>query len=277
MEKIKILIFGANGMAGHIIAKYLERQDKYHIIKTARESKLGKVDYVVDVTNFELVNLVIKEVKPVYVINAIGILNSFAEMNKDQAILINSYFPHFLANSSRLFNFKLVHISTDCVFNGEKGSYKELDLKNGYGFYAQSKALGEVLYNDALTIRTSIIGPELKSDGIGLFDWVLNQENEIVGFKNAFWSGVTTLELAKFINFFIQENNFIGLYHLTNNKKISKFELISLINAIYNLNLRIIPDFKYVIDKSLVNTRQDIDYVVPSYANMIKDLKLFTF
>ncbi len=275
MEKIKILVFGANGMAGHVISKYLTTFKEYKIIKVARETNFGNIDYKIDVTNFKQVEDLIYNLSPNFIINAVGILNKFAETNPDQAILLNSYFPHFLFRCSKNCNCKFIHISTDCVFDGEKGGYSEFDQKNGKGFYAQSKALGEVLYEDALTIRTSIIGPELKKDGIGLFNWVINQKNEIKGYKNAFWSGVTTYELAKFINYIIINKNFKGLIHLTNNIKISKFDLISIINEVYNLNLKISPDYNYTVDKSLLNTRDDLKYKLPSYKEMIKDLKEF--
>jgi len=132
------------------------------------------------------------------------------------AVWFNSYFPQLLASFGKKYNFKLIHISTDCVFSGKEGGYKEDSFKNGIGFYAQSKALGEVVNSKDLTFRTSIVGPELKPDGIGLFHWFMNQAGAISGFTEVFWTGVTTIELAKAINeAIIQE--LTGLYHLTNN------------------------------------------------------------
>ena len=120
----------------------------------------------------------------IVVINCIGLLNNTAEDNPELAVWFNSYFPHLLAAFGKKYDFKLIHISTDCVFSGKEGGYKEDSFKNGNGFYAQSKALGEVINNKDLTFRTSIIGPELKHNGIGLFHWFMNQENEISGFRS---------------------------------------------------------------------------------------------
>ena len=133
----KVLIFGANGMAGHLISDYLSLNSMFKIIRVARDRNNIKTDYIVDVTDFSAIDSLIKEVKPDYVINAIGLLNSSAEKNPDSAILINSYFPHLLANLCYQYSSKLIHISTDCVFSGKKGNYLENDFKDGIGFYAQ--------------------------------------------------------------------------------------------------------------------------------------------
>jgi dTDP-4-dehydrorhamnose reductase len=269
--KKKILIIGSNGMAGHLIADFLSFNPDFEIIRIARYGSM--TNYKIDVTDFNSIEKLVYQIKPNYIINAIGILNSDAENNPDRAVLINSYFPHFLAKICDNNQTKLIHISTDCVFNGKKGDYFENDFKDGYGFYAQSKALGEVCYNKHLTIRTSIIGPDLKSNGIGLLNWVLSQRNQINGYEKAYWSGVTTLELAKSIQFFIEnEINDLNLYHLTNNKKISKYKLIEKINDVFNLNLNLIPNHVYEIDKSLINTNKSIDYKVPSYSVMIEEM-----
>ena len=117
-------------------------------------------------------------------------------------------------------------------FSGKEGSYTEDSFKNGIGFYAQSKALGEVINTKDLTFRTSIIGPELKQNGIGLFHWFMNQSGDVSGYKEAFWSGVTTIELAKAIDQAIDQK-LTGLYHLVNNNKISKYDLLDYINTVF--------------------------------------------
>jgi dTDP-4-dehydrorhamnose reductase len=167
----------------------------------------------------------------------------------------------------------LIHISTDCVFSGREGGYVEDSFKNGIGFYAQSKALGEVINEKDLTFRTSIIGPELKKDGIGLFHWFMNQENVMSGYKRAFWTGVTTIELAKAINESIQQE-LTGLYHLVNNSKICKYDLLSEFNKVFKKEGLVIKAYsEYKVDKSLINTRNDFDYEIPSYNTMIKEMK----
>lgn len=260
-------------MAGHLISEYLSLNTKFEIVRVARDRSSNKTNYVLDATDFFAIENMISEVKPNYVINAVGILNTDAENNPDKAVLINSFLPHFLAKICTKFQSKLIHISTDCVFNGKKGSYLESDFKDGIGFYAQSKALGEVCYNNHTTIRTSIIGPDIKSAGIGLLNWVLSQKNTINGYSEAFWGGVTTLELAKFIEFFIENKSTgITLLHLTNNLKISKLDLIKIINDIFKLKLDIKSISDYKVDKSLISSKNLIDYKVPSYEEMTEEM-----
>ncbi len=271
--KNKIVIIGSNGMAGHLISDYLTLNPKFEIVKVARDSSIKKTDYQIDVSDFNALDGLIANLKPDYVINAIGVLNAYAENNPDRAVLLNSYFPHFLAKICDKYESRLFHISTDCVFNGKKGSYLENDFKDGIGFYAQSKALGEVNYRNHITIRTSIIGPDIKRNGIGLLNWILLQNGEINGYSEAFWGGVTTLELAKAIEFFIMQNiDGVNIYHLTNSEKISKSDLLRIINEVFNLKLNISSSSEYKVDKSLVNSNKSIDYRVPSYQIMIEEM-----
>lgn len=271
--KKKVLIIGSNGMAGHLISDYLSLNSIFEIIRVARDSTNKKTDHVIDATDFNSIDRLMSDLKPDFVVNAIGILNADAENNPDKAVLLNSYFPHFLAKICDKYASRLIHISTDCVFNGTKGSYLENDFKDGIGFYAQSKALGEVSYLNHITIRTSIIGPDIKRSGIGLLNWVLSQHGNIDGYSEAYWGGVTTLELAKAIEFFILQNiDGINLYHLTNSERISKFDLLKIINEVFNLKLNITPSIKYKVDKSLINSNKFIDYKVPSYKIMIEEM-----
>jgi dTDP-4-dehydrorhamnose reductase len=210
---------------------------------------------------------------PLVVINCIGILNKEAEDHPDKAILLNSHLPHFLAQTGNAIGFKVIQISTDCVFNGKKGGYTELSEKNGYGFYAQSKALGEINYGKHLTIRTSIIGPELNKNGIGLFHWFMKQHGTIKGYSQAFWTGITTLELSKAIVAAI-EQDISGLQHLVNDYKINKYDLVSLFKEIFQkTELQIEPFDDFKIDKSLVRTRNNFDYSVKSYEIMISEMR----
>jgi dTDP-4-dehydrorhamnose reductase len=260
-------------MAGHLISDYLSFNSMFEIRRVARDRFNKKTDYIIDATDFNATEVLISEIKPDYVINAIGILNADAENNPDKAVLLNSYFPHFLAKICDKFQITLIHISTDCVFNGKKGSYLENDFKDGIGFYAQSKALGEVTYHNHITIRTSIIGPDMKSNGIGLLNWILSIKCKITGYSEAFWGGVTTLELAKAIEFFILNKiSGVNLYHLTNNIKISKLDLIKIINDVFNLKLKIEDSSEYVINKSMINSNRLISYEVPSYQIMIEEM-----
>ena len=267
----KIVIIGCKGMAGHVIKNYLESQECYNIWGIARGIESGKKLINLDVTDTKKIeNIFIKESFDV-VINCIGLLNDTAEANPELAIWYNSYFPHLLASYGKKYNFKLVHISTDCVFSGKNGNYNEKSFKDGEGFYAQSKSLGEVISSEHITIRTSIIGPELKQNGIGLFHWFMNQQKSLMGFTKAIWSGVTTLELAKATKWSI-ENNIDGLYHITNNSSISKYDLLCLFKKYTRKNIIINKICGKTVNKNFIDTRKLINYEIPSYDQMIKDM-----
>ena len=274
MEQInKVLIIGSKGMAGHIVYTYFKENTDFAIIDIARGTDLHTPAYELDVTDFKKLKEVFNNEKPSVVINCIGVLNKDAEDHPDKAVLLNSYFPHFLAQSGNEFDFKLIHISTDCVFNGKKGGYTELSEKDGFGFYAETKALGEVNYGKHVTLRTSIIGPELKDNGIGLFHWFMQQHGTIKGFRQAFWTGVTTLELAKALVAAIDQE-ISGLHHLVNGEKINKYDLTSLFKKVFQKSdLQIEPFDDYKVDKSLVKTNNNFDYSVPSYPVMIEEMK----
>lgn len=272
--KQKVLILGAAGMAGHIITAYLKNTSSYDVITIARENQLFIPDFQLDVTNFDELSKVIQQTLPDFIINCIGILNRDAEDNIDKAILINAYLPHYLETITKYTSTQLIHISTDCVFSGTGGNYKESDVKDGKGYYAQSKALGEVINDKDLTIRTSIIGPELKNNGIGLLGWFLKQSGEVRGYTQAIWSGVTTLELAKYIYSYLQGSRLSGILHLTNNRPISKFDLLEIIKKVYQLKaISVVPHADYQSNKSFINTRVDVNYTVPDYQVMIEELK----
>lgn len=272
--KQKVLILGAAGMAGHIITAYLKNTSSYDVITIARENQLFIPDFQLDVTNFDELSKVIQQTQPDFIINCIGILNRDAEENIDKAILINAYLPHYLETITKHTATQLIHISTDCVFSGTGGNYKESDVKDGKGYYAQSKALGEVINDKDLTIRTSIIGPELKNNGIGLLGWFLKQSGEVRGYTQAIWSGVTTLEPTKYIYSYLQGRRLSGILHLTNNRPISKFDLLEIIKKVYQLNaISVVPYADYQSNKSFINTRVDVNYTVPDYQVMIEELK----
>jgi len=272
----KILLLGSAGMAGQILKlELLKLSDQIELVDVARNNKISKPKIQMDITNFVQLEDIINTGKFDFIINCVGLLNSFAEEHPDQAILINSYLPHFLEKTTSSTNTKIIHISTDCVFSGKSGNYKESDFKDGIGFYAQSKALGEVINDKDLTIRTSIIGPDLNIRGIGLFKWLMNQNGVINGYTKAFWSGVSTVHLSKVILEIINRSIIpTGLIHLTNNAKISKFDLLNIIKNVFELeNVEIVEYNNYEVDKSLVNTRNDLNIQVPGYLEMILEMR----
>ncbi|MDY0933042.1 SDR family oxidoreductase [Chryseobacterium sp. CFBP8996] len=263
----KILVIGIKGMAGHVIYNYLNKNTDYKVFGIARNIAENNQEISLDVSDTDKLKEIITYHNFDAVINCIGILNKDAEDNPSKAIWFNSYFPHFLEEITRESQTQIIHISTDCVFSGRKGNYAENDFKDGEGFYAQSKALGEIINGKDLTIRTSIIGPELKN-GIGLFHWFINQSDEINGYTTAYWSGVTTLELAKAIQYVI-ENPLPGLVHLTNGTPINKFDLVNLFKDIWNKNkITILPYEGKNVDKSLQKSEL-LKYEVKSYKDML--------
>jgi len=264
----KILIIGIKGMAGHVIYNYLNKNTDYKVFGIARNIAENDQEISLDVSEtIKLKEIIIHHNFDV-VVNCIGILNKDAENNPSKAIWFNSYFPHFLEEITKETQTRVIHISTDCVFNGKKGNYAENDFKDGEGMYAQSKALGELTNDKDLTIRTSIIGPELNENGIGLFHWFMNKSGEIQGYSKVYWSGVTTLELAKAIQDVI-ENPLQGLVHLTNGVPISKFDLISIFKQIWNKKDTVVVSYEgKQVDKSLKKSNR-LQYTVKGYKEML--------
>lgn len=270
----KILVLGGAGMAGHVIYTYLKESEKYEVYTTTNQNDFGKNSFKFDIFRIEDLEKILNEVNPNVVINCIGMLIKSSKSDPDKTIFANSYFPHRLAKYSREKNFKLIHISTDCVFSGNNGGYTEVSPKDANDIYGMSKSLGEIIDDKNITIRTSIIGPEIKANGEGLFHWYMNQVDEVTGYKSNIWSGVTTYELAKFIDW-VLDKDITGLIHLTNNNSISKFELLNLFNTVYNKTIVINDNRDYVCDKSFKNTNLKLNYIVPSYSNMIEEQRKF--
>lgn len=258
-------------MAGHVAFFHLKETGKYDVSNVVFRRTLTEESIILDITNKEATEILIKELSPDIIVNCIGVLINGSHLHPDNAIYINAYFPHLLERLSAEINAKLIHISTDCVFSGTKGSYSETDVRDADDIYGKSKGLGEVINKKDLTIRTSIVGPELKKNGEGLFHWFMNQKGDIKGFAEAFWGGVTTRELAKAIDIAI-ENELTGLVHLTNGEKISKYELLLLFKEIWKKNDVIVSRYdSKKVDKSLIISDR-FRYKVPSYRTMLEEL-----
>lgn len=268
---MKILVLGASGIAGHIIALYFKERS-YDVTGFTRRPIPYCKNIIGDAMKPEDVKIAIFSDNFDVVINAIGVLNQNAEDHKSMAVMLNGYLPHFIADTLRESKTKLIHMSTDCVFAGNTGPYYEDSFPDGMIFYDRSKAIGEVNDDKNLTFRNSIIGPDINEKGIGLFNWFMKQEDSINGFTGAIWTGVTTLTLAKAMEEAVKQN-LTGLYNLVNNESISKFDLCILFNK-YFRNGRIIinPSDKLQLDKSLRHRRTDFSFVVPSYEQQIKEM-----
>ena len=188
-----------------------------------------------------------------------------------QAVPINTLLPHKLARLCQLSGARLVHMSTDCVFSGNKGGYCESDAPDANDLYGRSKYLGEVDYPHAITLRTSIIGQELHSTH-GLIDWFLSQQGKCNGYTRAIFSGVPTFILAQIIRDIVIPNlKLHGIYHVAA-RPISKYDLLKLVAQVYDKSIEIIADDRLVIDRSLNadKFREETGYVTPEWEEMIK-------
>lgn len=268
MEKIittnkKIVIYGSDTMAGHVIDDYLSKIEGYEIL-VVDESILFNNDQLEIIQNSIVDNVDIA-------INCIRCLVEESENNLKKAELYNHKFPKYIEKHYKLTKSRVVHLSTDCVFSGKLGNYIEEHTPDGKSIYSKTKAFGEINNNKDVTIRTSYIGPNIGDSSEELFHWFIKLKNEsISGYSNAYWNGVTTLELAKNIHKII-EKKITGIYHLVPNGNLSKYELLLLIKEIWKRNdIDINIDNSISYDRTLVDTRKLLD--VSDFNTMLKEL-----
>ena len=265
---MKVTVVGSRGMAGHVIVKYLEQQG--HTVTA--------VDRTVLDIEHDNVDQFFETLDADFVVNSIGLLVKDCIDRPDRAIAINSWWPQYCAYKLKDTDTRLIHLSTDCVFDGRRGNYFEEDEHTETNAYGRSKSFGEVNNNKDITFRMSIIGPELKN-GTGLLNWVLsNKEHELPGWDNAWWNGITTLQLAKCIDQYINNPTITGVYHLVNNDvQINKYDLLGKINEVYNLGKTIVrTQGPKPVNKILVDTRGKIDFAIPNYDTQLQQLRDFT-
>ena len=285
---MKVIVLGATGMLGHKLLQSLSERFsiKGTIIKgTIRgdgldfrgylEVSSGSIIANVDAGDIAGVKKTIEGFAPDVVINCIGIVKQLpAAHDPLSSIAINALFPHQLAQICRKRGARLIHISTDCVFSGKKGNYKENDFADADDLYGRTKYLGEVDYENALTLRTSIIGRELSTNH-GLIEWFLSQEGRTVsGYTNAIFSGLTTNALSDVIATVITDYpGMRGVWHIAS-EPISKYELLKLVKTIYNLDIEIQPENSVVIDRSLNGSklRENTSIIIPSWQTMIEQM-----
>jgi dTDP-4-dehydrorhamnose reductase len=258
-------------MAGHTIALYL--QEKGHDVFGFDLNKSKYINsFACNALDTDTVSKAITSGNYDAVINCIGVLNQFAEQNKALAAFLNSYFPHFLAQITAGSDTQVIHMSTDCVFSGRRGAYTEDDIPDGVSFYDRSKALGELDDDKNITLRNSIVGPDINQRGIGLLNWFLQQKDSINGFTKSMWTGQTTLQLAKTMEAAAMERAH-GLYNTVPDSPISKYDLCVLFNKSFrNGRISIHPVDGVVADKSLKRTRYDFAYRIPDYETMVSEL-----
>ncbi|MFH5182125.1 dTDP-4-dehydrorhamnose reductase family protein [Paenibacillus sp. TAB 01] len=275
---MRVLVIGGNGMAGHLMIQYLSRTTSHEVFHTVRAGKgrsIGPRGLNLDARDSEAVKHLMTALKPDMIVNCAGILNDFARQNEVDAYRVNGLLPHVLAELADRLGARLVHISTDCVFSGERGSYEERHVPDGTSVYAKTKALGEIFRAPHVTVRTSIVGPEVREKGIGLLHWFMHQRGEIKGFLQVPWNGVTTLELAKFVHHLMEEGREItGLVHLTAAKPLSKCRMLELFQSVFEKRDVVIrPDDAIVLDRTLKCTRSDLGYSAPDFERMLYELR----
>lgn len=271
----KILLLGEGGMAGHVIKKTLQQQERYELITTYHTNRYGDDGIQLDIADTAALQLLISTVQPAIIINCIGALLRQSKAAPHEAIYINAYFPHLLVSLANSVRAKIVHLSTDCVFSGRRGTYTESDVKDAQDIYGLSKSLGEIRDEKHITIRTSIIGPELKSDGEGLFSWFMKQKGDTSGYSQVWWSGVTTLELAKFISYALSVG-LTGVVQLTNGQPVNKFNLLQIIQSVFGKDdIVIMEDATKKADKTLISSEKIKNFRVLPYADMIRELRAF--
>lgn len=286
MSKRKILVLGASGMLGHMLFKVLSDHDDLDVFgtirgfeKNSRIESLGKSGKLLKGVHFESDAPfldALKTCRPDVIVNCIGLIRQKPDgQNHLACIELNSKLPHKLFKISQVAGARFIHVSTDCVFNGNLGNYTEESPPSAEDVYGLSKFLGEVHYEGALTLRTSIIGPEL-SGKLSLLEWFLSQSGTINGFDKAIYSGLPTYELSQIIkNIITKFENLSGLYQVSTNP-ISKYELLKLIADTYSKQIEIKRLSDYVSDKSLSFTKfaAATEYIPKNWEHLINDMYL---
>lgn len=265
MSDCRVMVLGATGMLGSATYRLFAGSRGFSVVGTMRGGSapgvLPKHDRArviggVDITDFDRLVRVLGDVRPDVVVNCIGVVKQL-DAAKDPlvSILVNSLLPHRLAELCKATSARLVHVSTDCVFDGRKGNYKESDFADAYDLYGRTKFLGEVDYPHAITLRTSIIGHEINSN-VSLVDWFLSQPGPTVkGYRKAIYSGFPTVELATIIrDKIIPRPDLQGLWHVAS-EPINKLELLRLVARQYGKTIEIVPDDAVNIDRSLDGSR----------------------
>jgi len=281
---MRILILGVSGLIGHTLLQQL--RPSFETFGTLRHPKdyYGNISLFsnkkiidnVDVIDFQKLEITLNKINPDVILNCIGITKrKIPDFSLVNVIEINSLFPHKLANWAEIHSKRIIHFSTDCVFDGTTGNYSEESLTTANDLYGKTKALGEIIYNHTLTLRSSFIGQELfgKTE---LLEWFLAQKGkQIKGFKNTIYSGVSTLFMTQVVKkIILNYPDLHGLYQLATDSPISKYDLISLAKVVFNINVDIVPDTSQVHMPTLNGTelKKDINLIVPSWETMMAEL-----
>jgi dTDP-4-dehydrorhamnose reductase len=264
VSDMRILVLGASGMLGNAVLRFFSQSpgfDAYGTVRSLQSARLlpaalhEKLIVGVDVESADSVMRALQQVKPQIVVNCVGLIKQLSSSAEPLfAIPVNALMPHRVAQLCALADARFVHLSTDCVFSGSRGAYVESDPADAQDLYGRSKCLGEVDYDNALTLRTSIIGHELGGSN-SLVGWFLSQEGQVNGYDKAVFSGMPTVEIARVIrDYVIPHPELRGLYHLSVDP-IDKYSLLKLVAEVYGKEITIVRNSDLVIDRSLDSTR----------------------
>lgn len=282
---MKILVLGASGMLGNAMLRVMSGQEAWSVFGTVRgadpalhaAAPSAVLIPGVHADQPDSLLAAFAQVRPDVVINCVGLVKQLTNAEDPLvAVPINTLLPHRLARMCEVAGARLVHVSTDCVFSGKQGNYTELDQADAQDVYGRSKLLGEVDYPHAVTLRTSIIGHELRS-AHGLIDWFLSQQARVKGYTEAVFSGLPTCELARVVrDFVIPHASLRGVYHVAA-EPISKHDLLQIVNREYGKNLQIEPDDQVKINRSLDASRfrEATGYVAPAWPDLIAQMREF--
>lgn len=283
---LTVLVLGATGMLGNAMVRFLAQSQGLSVVAASRSGDAARhfdrdlsVRFIghVDARSPDRLAELFAQSRPSVVINCVGLVKQAGDAQKVMAAVpINTLLPHRLLQLTAACGARLIHISTDCVFSGAKGDYVETERADATDVYGLSKYLGEVAGDNAITLRTSIIGHELR-DGLSLVEWFLAQEKVVKGFSHAIFSGVPTVELARIVrDYVLPKPELKGLYHVSA-EPIAKYDLLTLIAAQYGKSIEIVPDGQVVIDRSLNSDRfrAATGYRPPSWPELIASMHSF--
>ena len=280
---MRILILGGSGMLGHQLYKHFKcscHETKITLHQSYDKYKKFSLFDVsdtydnVDVLNTEQLSSLFVDFKPDAIINVVGLIKQRPnKLDVLKNLQINSVFPHMLSEMGKEYNARVIHMSTDCVFNGRQGGYKEDDISNAEDIYGRTKYLGELHEPHTFTIRTSIIGFEL-SHKQSFLEWVLAQEGQVRGYTKAIYNGFTTNEMARIIEKILVEHPIkYGLYQISSHL-INKYNLLLVIKKAFNLNIEVLPydNFECYRDLNSERFQKEFNYIPPSWEVMINEL-----
>lgn len=278
-----VLILGASGMLGSTLFRTFCLDDRYDVFGTVRN--FSDIHYFknrykdrllpnIDLEDETVLPRVLAQVKPHTVINCVGMVKQ-KENSSDyiKNISLNALLPHRVLRSCSMVGARLIHISSDCVFSGLQGNYNESQSPDPVDLYGRTKLLGEVTSENAITIRTSIVGHELHTKH-GLVEWFLNETSEVKGYTKAIFSGLPTIEVSRVLRELIIPNpDLFGLYHLSSDP-ISKYDFLKIVAEVYQIDISIVPDSSVSIDRSLNSgkLRSVLNYKPKKWYNLIGDM-----